>query len=48
LTQPKAGLLQRTLDMLILKALTLGPLHDYGIIQRIRLALAIAKVKKAV
>jgi transcriptional regulator len=36
LTQPKADLLQGTLDMLILKALTLGPLHGYGIIQRIR------------
>lgn len=33
---PKAGLLQGTLDMLILKALALGPLHGYGIIQRIR------------
>jgi PadR family transcriptional regulator, regulatory protein PadR len=32
----KAGLLQGTLDMLILKALTLGPLHGYGAIQRIR------------
>jgi PadR family transcriptional regulator len=36
LTQPKADLLQGTLDMIILKALTLGPLHGYGIIQRIR------------
>ncbi len=32
----KADLLQGTLDMLILKALALGPLHGYGIIQRIR------------
>ena len=32
----KAGLLQGTLDMLILKALSLGPLHGYGVIQRIR------------
>ena len=31
----KAALLQGTLDMLILKALSLGPLHGYGIIQRI-------------
>ena len=31
----KADLLQGTLDMLILKALSLGPLHGYGIIQRI-------------
>jgi PadR family transcriptional regulator len=36
LTQPKADLLQGTLDLLILKALSLGPLHGYGIIQRIR------------
>jgi len=32
----KADLLQGTLDMLILKALLLGELHGYGIIQRIR------------
>jgi PadR family transcriptional regulator PadR len=32
----KADLLQGTLDMLILKALSLGPLHGYGIIQRIQ------------
>ncbi len=36
MTQTKADLLQGTLDMLILKALSLGPLHGYGIIQRIR------------
>jgi PadR family transcriptional regulator PadR len=36
LLQPKADLLQGTLDMLILKALSLGPLHGYGIIQRLR------------
>ena len=36
MTDQKAGLLQGTLDMLILKALSLGPLHGYGIIQRIR------------
>ena len=36
MTSPKADLLQGTLDMLILKALSLGPLHGYGIIQRIR------------
>jgi PadR family transcriptional regulator PadR len=34
--QKKADLLQGTLDMLILKAVSLGPLHGYGIIQRIR------------
>jgi transcriptional regulator len=33
--QQKADLLQGTLDMLILKAVSLGPLHGYGIIQRI-------------
>lgn len=31
----KADLLQGTLDMLILKAVSLSPLHGYGIIQRI-------------
>ena len=36
MTNPKADLLQGTLDMLILKALSLGPLHGYGIIQRLR------------
>jgi transcriptional regulator len=35
-TDPRADLLQGTLDMLILKSLSLGPLHGYGIIQRIR------------
>ena len=32
----KADLLQGTLDLLTLKALSLGPLHGYGVIQRIR------------
>ncbi len=32
---PDTKLLQGTLDMLILKALSLGPLHGYGIGQRI-------------
>jgi len=36
MTQLKADLLQGTLDMLILKTLSLGPLHGYGVIQRIR------------
>lgn len=36
MTDQKAGLLQGTLDMLILRALSLGPLHGYGVIQRIR------------
>ena len=31
----KADLLQGTLDMLILRSLSLGELHGYGIIQRI-------------
>jgi transcriptional regulator len=31
-----ADLLQGTLDMLILKALSLGPLHGYGVLLRIR------------
>jgi PadR family transcriptional regulator PadR len=35
-TGEKAELLQGTLNMLILKALSLGPLHGYGVIQRIR------------
>jgi PadR family transcriptional regulator PadR len=30
-----ADLLQGTLDLLIMKSLSLGPLHGYGIIQRI-------------
>ncbi len=34
--QQKADLLQGTLDMLILRAVSHGPLHGYGIIQRIR------------
>ena len=32
----KPDLLQGTLDMLILKALSLGPMHGYGVGQRIR------------
>ncbi|MBA2340746.1 MAG: PadR family transcriptional regulator [Acidobacteria bacterium] len=36
MTQSKADLLQGTLDMLILKTLSLGSLHGYGVIQRIR------------
>lgn len=36
MTIQKAELLQGTLDLLILKALSLGPLHGYGVIQRIR------------
>ena len=32
----KADLLQGSLDLLILKALTLGPLHGWGVSKRIR------------
>ncbi len=32
----KSELLQGTLDMLILKVIALGPIHGYGIAQRIR------------
>src|SRR6185503_490853 len=35
MAKSKLGLLQGTLDMLILKALSLGALHGYGIGQRI-------------
>ena len=31
-----ADLLQGTLDMLILKAVSLGPLHGYGVLLRIQ------------
>jgi PadR family transcriptional regulator PadR len=34
-SKSKVGLLQGTLDMLILKALSLGALHGYGVGQRI-------------
>lgn len=35
-TVDKSELLQGTLDMLILKVVALGPIHGYGISQRIR------------
>lgn len=35
MAKSKTGLLQGTLDMLILKALSLGALHGYGVGQRI-------------
>ena len=35
MSKAKAELLQRTLDMLVLKALTHGPMHGYGVGQRI-------------
>jgi len=37
MAKAKAELLQGTLDMLILKSLSVGRLHGYGIIQRIEL-----------
>jgi PadR family transcriptional regulator, regulatory protein PadR len=36
MTRRKPDLPQGTLDLLVLKALSLGPLHGYGIGQRIR------------
>ena len=36
MTKPKSDLLQGTLDMLILKTLALGPMHGWGISQRIQ------------
>ncbi len=36
MAQPKMDLLQGTLDLLILKTLDLGPMHGYGISQRIQ------------
>ena len=36
MTRQKADLLQGTLDMLILKAVSLGPLHGYGIVTHIQ------------
>jgi transcriptional regulator len=36
LPKDKSELLQGTLDMLILKVVALGPIHGYGISQRIR------------
>lgn len=36
MSPPRADLLQGTLDLLILKALSFGPRHGYGMIQRIR------------
>ena len=34
-SKQKADLLQGTLDLLILKTLSLGPMHGYGVGQRI-------------
>lgn len=47
MTKQKADLLQGTLDMLILKALSAGPLHGYGVGQRIgQLAEEMLKVEE--
>ena len=35
-TKARNNLLQGTLDMLVLKALSLGPMHGYGVGQRIQ------------
>lgn len=36
MAKPKSGLLQGTLDMLILRTLRGGPLHGYNIVERLR------------
>jgi len=36
MSKPPVEILQGTLDMLILKAVSLGPLHGYGILLRIQ------------
>ena len=36
MNKPKSDLLQGTLDMLILKTLAIGPMHGWGISQRIQ------------
>ena len=36
MAQPESGLLQGTLDMLVLKALTWGPRHGYEVVRWIR------------
>lgn len=47
MAKQKADLLQGTLDMLILKALTHGPMHGYGVGQRImQLAEDILKIEE--
>ena len=33
--EPRVSLLQGTLDMLVLKAVSLGPLHGYGVLLRL-------------
>jgi PadR family transcriptional regulator PadR len=47
MARQKADLLQGTLDMLILKALSAGPMHGYGVGQRIaQLAEDLLKVEE--
>jgi transcriptional regulator len=47
MTKAKTDLLQRTLDMLVLKALVHGPMHGYGVGQRIeQLAEEMLKVEE--
>jgi PadR family transcriptional regulator PadR len=47
MTKQKADLLQGTLDMLILKSLSAGPMHGYGVGQRItQLAEEMLKVEE--
>jgi PadR family transcriptional regulator PadR len=47
MAKQKADLLQGTLDMLILKALSAGPMHGYGVGQRIeRLAEEMLRVEE--
>lgn len=36
MSDPKSDLLQGTLDLIVLRILTLGPRHGYGIAQRIQ------------
>jgi transcriptional regulator len=36
MTDPRADMLQGTLDLLILKTLSLGPMHGWGVSQRIQ------------
>src|SRR5262245_19537713 len=36
MSKPSVDILQGTLDMLILKAVSLGPLHGYGVLLRIQ------------
>jgi PadR family transcriptional regulator, regulatory protein PadR len=47
MTRTKADLLQGTLDMLILRAVELGPMHGYGLLKRIeRLSSDVLRVEQ--